>query len=40
MYEYLDSLLAKLKKKLKAEFNRLGMIGFDELNVVNTKKIT
>jgi SPP1 gp7 family putative phage head morphogenesis protein len=40
MYEYLDSLLAKLKKKLRTEFNRLGMIGFDELNVVNTKKIT
>jgi SPP1 gp7 family putative phage head morphogenesis protein len=40
MYEYLDSLLTKLKKKLRTEFNRLGMIGFDELNVVNTKKIT
>lgn len=40
MYEYLDSLLAKLKKKLRTEFNRLGMIGFDELNVVNTRKIT
>ena len=40
MYDYLDSLLAKLKKKLRTEFNRLGMMGFDELNVVNTKKVT
>ena len=40
MYNYLDTLLAKLKKKLRVEFNRLGMLGFDELNVVNTKKIT
>lgn len=40
MYKYLDSLLAKLKKKLRTEFNRLGMLGFDELNVVNTKKVT
>lgn len=40
MYNYLDTLLAKLKKKLRVEFNRLGMMGFDELNVVNTKKIT
>lgn len=40
MYEYLDSLLAKIKKKLRTEFNRLGMLGFDELNVMNTKKVT
>lgn len=40
MYNYLDTLLAKLKKKLRTEFNRLGMMGFDELNVVNTKKVT
>ena len=40
MYNYLDTLLEKLKKKLRAEFNRLGMLGFDELNVVNTKKVT
>ena len=40
MYEYLDSLLAKIKKKLRTEFNRLGMLGFDELNVTNTKKVT
>lgn len=40
MYRYLDSLLAKSKAKVKAEFNKLGSIGFDELNVVNTRKIT
>lgn len=40
MYEHLDSLLAKLKKKIRTEFNRLGMMGFDELNVVNTRKTT
>ena len=40
MYNYLDTLLAKLKKKLRVEFNRLGMMGFDDLNVVNTKKVT
>ena len=40
MYKHLDTLLAKAKKKLRTEFNRLGLLGFDELNVVNTKKIT
>ena len=40
MYKHLDTLLAKLKKKLRAEFNRLGSMGFDELNVVNTKNVT
>jgi SPP1 gp7 family putative phage head morphogenesis protein len=40
MYEYLDSLLAKVKKKIRTEFNRLGAMGFDELNVVNTRKTT
>lgn len=40
MYDYLDALLAKSKKKLRSEFNRLGMMGFDELNVANTKKVT
>ena len=40
MYKHLDSLLAKLKKKLRTEFNRLGVMGFDKLNVVNTKKVT
>lgn len=40
MYRYLDSLLAKAKKKIRTEFNRLGVMGFDSLNVVNTRKIT
>lgn len=40
MYEHLDTLLAKLKKVVRTEFNRLGMMSFDELNVVNTKKVT
>lgn len=40
MYKHLDSLLEKVKKKIRTEFNRLGMLGFDELNVVNTKKVT
>ena len=40
MYRQLDKLLAAVKKKLRTEFNRLGMLGFDELNVVNTRKIT
>ena len=40
MYKHLDSLLARIKKKLRTEFNRLGMLGFDELNVTNTKKVT
>jgi SPP1 gp7 family putative phage head morphogenesis protein len=40
MYEYLDSLLKKVKKKIRTEFNRLGVMGFDDLNVVNTRKVT
>ena len=40
MYKHLDTLLAKAKKKLRIEFNRLGLLGFDELNVVNTKNVT
>jgi SPP1 gp7 family putative phage head morphogenesis protein len=40
MYETLDSLLEKTKKKVRTEFNRLGAMGFDELNVVNTKRTT
>lgn len=40
MYNYLDTLLEKLKKKLRVEFNRLGLMGFDDLNVVNTKNVT
>lgn len=40
MYEHLDSLLEKAKKKIRTEFNRLGLMGFDELNVTNTTKTT
>lgn len=40
MYEYLDSLLEAEKKKVRTEFNHLGVMGFDELNVVNTRKTT
>ena len=40
MYKHLDTLLAKAKKKLRTEFNRLGLLGFDELNVTNTKNVT
>lgn len=40
MYKYLDSLLVKAKKKIRTEFNRMGVMGFDSLNVMNTKKIT
>lgn len=40
MYRNLDKLLAGAKKKLRAEFNHLGSMGFDELNVVNTRKVT
>lgn len=40
MYKYLDSQLKSVKKKLRAEFNRLGVMGFDELSVIRTPKIT
>lgn len=40
MYRYLDSLLERAKKKVKTEFTHLGTLGFDSLNVINTKKIT
>jgi SPP1 gp7 family putative phage head morphogenesis protein len=40
MYKHLDSLLEKAKKRIRTEFNKLGVLGFDELNVVNTKKVT
>ena len=40
MYKHLDTLLAKVKKKLRTEFNRLGLLGFDDLSVTNTKKVT
>jgi len=40
MYRHLDKLLATAKKKVRTEFNHLGVTGFDELNVVNTRKTT
>lgn len=40
MYRYLDKLLEIEKKKIRAEFNRLSVTGFDELNVVSTRKST
>lgn len=40
MYRHLDKLLALAKKKLRSEFNRFVSFGFDELNVINTKKVT
>lgn len=40
MYKYLDSQLKTLRKKIRVEFNRLGVMGFDALNVINTKKVT
>ncbi len=40
MYKYLDKLLEIEKKKVRTSFNRLSVMGFDELNVVNTRKTT
>lgn len=40
MYRLLDKLLAEAKKKVRVEFNHLSVMGFDELNVVNTRKAT
>lgn len=40
MYRYLDKLLAEEKKRVRAEFNRIGVMGFDDLNVTNTRKTT
>ena len=39
MYRILDALLKAEKKKVKTEFNHLSVMGFDELNVINTRKI-
>ena len=33
MYRTADKLLEQLKKLIRREFNRLGIFGFDELNV-------
>ena len=40
MYKLLDQLLAAEMKRIRASFNHLGSMGFDELNVVNTRKVT
>ena len=40
MYKYADKLLAQLKKLVRREFNRLGIFGFDELNVTRVTKET
>lgn len=40
MYRYLDALLEAEKKKIRAEFNHISVMGFDELNVINTRKTT
>ena len=40
MYKLLDKLLAEEMKRIRGSFNHLGSMGFDELNVVNTRKAT
>ena len=40
MYKLLDKLLANEMKRIRASFNHIGSMGFDELNVVNTRKAT
>ena len=40
MYKLLDKLLAAEMKRIRTEFNRISVMGFDELNVVNTRKTT
>lgn len=40
MYKLLDKLLAVEMKRIRASFNHLGAMGFDELNVINTRKAT
>ena len=40
MYKLLDKLLAKEMKRIRASFNHIGSMGFDELNVSNTRKAT
>lgn len=38
MYKQTDLYLTKLKKKIRIEFNRLSVLGFDELSVLNTRR--
>lgn len=40
MYRLLDKLLAVEMKRIRASFNKISVMGFDELNVVNTRKTT
>lgn len=40
MYRYLDKLLKIEQKKVRNAFNRVSVMGFDELNVINTRKTT
>ena len=40
MYKYLDKLLAEEKKRVRTEFNRISVMGFDELNVTATRCTT
>lgn len=40
MYRLADKLLEQLKKLIRREFNRLGIIGFDELNVSRVTRET
>ncbi len=40
MYRYLDKLLEIERKKIQSAFNRVSVMGFDALNVINTRKTT
>lgn len=40
IYSKLDKGLPEVKNNLRREFNRLSLMGFDELNVLNTRKTT
>lgn len=40
MYKHLDELLAKEKKRVRSAFNRLDVMGFDELNVIGVRENT
>lgn len=40
MYRLADKLLEQLKKMIRREFNRLGIIGFDELNASRVSRET
>ena len=40
MYKHLDTLLVKAKERIRTEYGRIGVMGFDALNVSGTKKVT